>query len=69
MNDKKFIEELKFKREEYGVSQKDLPLPAVSVENIITALKRETSIDRRTESGNSETVGTIKSIRAYVHTG
>lgn len=40
MNDKKFIEELKFKREEYRVSQKDLPLPAVSVENIITALKR-----------------------------
>ena len=24
MNDKKFIEELKFKREEYGVSQKRL---------------------------------------------
>ena len=59
MNDKKFIEELKFKREEYRVSQKRLA--------VACGISREHY--NRIETGNSETVGTIKSIRAYVHTG
>ncbi len=40
MNDKNFIEELKQKREEYGVHKQDLLLSVVSVVSIITALKK-----------------------------
>ena len=41
MNDKNFIEELRQKREEYGVTQtKGLRLPVVSAVSIITALKK-----------------------------
>ena len=44
MNDKNFIEELRQKREEYGVTQnKGLLLPVVSAVNITTALKKENS--------------------------
>ena len=42
MNDKNFIEELRQKREEYGVKQ-GLLLPVVSAVNITTALKKENS--------------------------
>ena len=42
MNDKNFIEELRQKREEYGVTQTRLAvvLPVVSAVNITTALKK-----------------------------
>ena len=43
MNDKNFIEELRQKREEYGVTQQGLLLPVVSAVNITTALKKENS--------------------------
>jgi len=70
MNDKKFIEELKLKREEYGVSQKRLAVACgISREHYNRIETGKLSFDRRTESGNSKAVGTIKSIRAYVHTG
>jgi len=41
MNDKNFIEELRQKREEYGVTQTRLAV--VSAVNITTALKKENS--------------------------
>ena len=43
MNDKNFFEELRQKREEYGVTQTGLLLPVVSAVNITTALKKENS--------------------------